>query len=208
MKTALRNIALSQGRAKQKERTRQALLRATRDLFEEGVIPTIALAAARAGVSEATAYRYYSEVRSLMQDSVGEQWPGLEKIVQELRSMTLAPDRAEYAAKAMARIVLANEIKIRTLISLSYGSGQPSQLAEAGKARPAFRLILIEAVLEPMRYSLKNQELRLLRQSLSVVIAAEAVLSMKDALNTSDKETIAALGWSARCITAAFQHDI
>lgn len=207
MTTAYGKTAITEGRVKQKERTRQALLRAARDLFEEGISPTIALAAARASVSEATAYRYYSDVHSLMQDSVAEQWPGLDEVVQELRRINLVQDRAKYAAEAMARIVLANEARIRSLIALSYTSGRTNQSAEARKIRPAFRLILIEVILEPLAHQLSSRQLNRLRQALSVVIGAEAVLSMKDALGTCEKDIIAALGWSARCIAAAAHQD-
>ncbi len=193
------------GRVKQKERTRQALMVAARDLFEEGTTPTIALAAERASVSEATAYRYYSDVRSLMQDSVAERWPGLEKVIEELEGMVLAQDRAEHAAKAMARIVLANEAQIRTLIALSYTAGPTNQAVDAEKVRPAFRLLLIDAILKPLNQVLSKRDRRLLRHSLSAVIGAESVLSMKDALGPSDKDVITALGWSARCIAIAAQ---
>lgn len=199
---------MTEGRVKQKERTRQALLSAARELFEEGVTPTMALAAARASVSEATAYRYYSDVRSLMQDSVAERWPGLDKVVQELQRMALPQDRAKHAAEAMARIVLANEAQIRALIALSYTSGHTDQTADTEKLRPAFRLILIEAVVEPLTYQLSSRTLKLLRHSLAVIIGAEAVLSMKDALRTSDRDTIAALGWSARSIVDAAHVDV
>ena len=80
------------GRANQKERTRQALLAATRTLLADGQAPTIARAAERALVSEATAYRYYSDVQNLLRDAF--QWPGLDGLLSELRAIPTVEARA------------------------------------------------------------------------------------------------------------------
>ncbi|HET7483433.1 MAG TPA: TetR/AcrR family transcriptional regulator, partial [Actinomycetota bacterium] len=47
------------GRARQKSRTRRALIEAARESFREGHVPTIATAAELADISRATAYRYF-----------------------------------------------------------------------------------------------------------------------------------------------------
>src|SRR5277367_3691273 len=105
------------GRANQKERTRQALLAATRALLAEGRAPTIARAAERALVSEATAYRYYSDSQTLLRDALAVRWPQLESVLSDLRAMPAIEERARRAAEAMAQTVLANEGEIRALIA-------------------------------------------------------------------------------------------
>src|SRR5271169_1571295 len=111
-------------RTKQKERTRKALLVAARELLSEGQAPTVAASAERALISEATAYRYYPSARSLLQDVLAINWPGLEKMIVDLRALPTVEARAQLAAEAMARTVLANEAQVRALISLSYSSGK------------------------------------------------------------------------------------
>src|SRR3954471_19322331 len=54
------------GRSSQKQRTRNALLAAARDLIAAGADPTIEDAARRASISRATAYRYFATKRELL----------------------------------------------------------------------------------------------------------------------------------------------
>ena len=54
------------GRIQQKQRTRQALVDAARDLVARGLAPTVEEAAADAGISRATAYRYFPSQSALL----------------------------------------------------------------------------------------------------------------------------------------------
>src|SRR5690349_12522503 len=54
------------GRTRQKARTRDALVDAARDLLAEGSTPQVEDAAARAGISRTTAYRYFANQRALL----------------------------------------------------------------------------------------------------------------------------------------------
>src|ERR1700722_10103316 len=64
------------GRKKQRQRTRADLLRAARKIVEQGGQPTVAEVADAAGISRATAYRYFSKpgdmVREALLDAVAE----------------------------------------------------------------------------------------------------------------------------------------
>lgn len=190
------------GRVNQKERTRQALLAATRALLADGEAPTIARAAERALISEATAYRYYSDLPSLLRDALAVRWPELEGVLSDIRAIQGVGARAQRAAEAMARNVLAKEADIRALIALSY-TRRLEKGEASGPLRPSFRVALIEAVLEPLADRLGADERLQLQRALSVVIAAEAVLSLKDATGCSDEEIVATLGWTARQIVGA-----
>jgi len=54
------------GRSRQKARTRQALVEATRRLMADGVSPTVEEAAEAAGVSRTSAYRYFANQQALV----------------------------------------------------------------------------------------------------------------------------------------------
>src|SRR5258705_606566 len=56
----------AQGRTGQKARTRAAMIEAARTLLAAGTTPTVEAAAAHAGVSRATAYRYFVNQRALL----------------------------------------------------------------------------------------------------------------------------------------------
>src|ERR1700682_3085059 len=68
MAVAPRRVSLTDGRTKQKQRTRAALLDAAADLARRGGSPSIAQVADAANISHATAYRYFPNTQSLWAD--------------------------------------------------------------------------------------------------------------------------------------------
>src|SRR5690349_16109798 len=91
------------GRTKQKSRTREALLAATRALLGEGVHPTVEQAADRASISRTTAYRYFTNQRALLTAC----YPSLD-----------APSLlgADAPADPIARLEIVTEIVARQLV--------------------------------------------------------------------------------------------
>src|SRR5258708_40153220 len=71
------------GRTRQKQRTRDALVTAARDLVAQGQTPTVDEAATKASVSRTTAYRYFPNQRTLL----GAAHP-------EIDTRSLLPDTA------------------------------------------------------------------------------------------------------------------
>ena len=63
------------GRANQKARTRAAIVDACRDLVRSGAEVTMPEVARRALVSEATAYRYFPDLISLLREALAGAWP-------------------------------------------------------------------------------------------------------------------------------------
>jgi len=57
---------LETGRTAQKQRTRDALVAAARQLVAEGAAPTVDAAAGAAGIARATAYRYFPTQLALL----------------------------------------------------------------------------------------------------------------------------------------------
>lgn len=187
------------GRVNQKERTKQALLDATRALIAEGQAPSVGKAAARARISEATAYRYFSDLRSLLREAHAEQWPDLNGILAELRALPTFEDRTGRAAEAIARNVLANEQGVRALIASTY-LPEPDTKKSNKPSRPAFRELLIKAALEALPKRTNAKVFRNIELALTAVISAETVLSLKDSGISDSEEIIATLSWLARLI--------
>src|SRR3954468_10364041 len=108
------------GRVRQKRRTRDALVDATRQLGAEGDTPTVEVAAERAGVSRTTAYRYFPTQATL-----------LAAAHPEIVTTTLLPPRppadvAERLEIAVARVtdmVVDTEPQQRTMLRLSLEPG-------------------------------------------------------------------------------------
>ena len=120
-------------RTKQKERTRKALLEAARELLAEGRAPTVAASAGRVLISEATAYRYYTSARSLLQDALAVNWPGLEKVLADpARTSDCWRAGAVCRRSDMARTIIQNEAQVRALIALSYSTGTQTRFIPRG----------------------------------------------------------------------------
>lgn len=186
-------ILSHKGRVNQKERTRQALLEAARDLVASGIVPTVAGTAEHARVSVATAYRYYSDSRSLIRDAVASNWPDLAAVRQAIRESPKLTERARTAAEAMARTVLANEASVRAVIATSYAASSKDGQAP-GAMRPAFRTELVDDVLGAASPRLGARVLRDLRLALLTVVSAEAVLALKDVAGCDDDEIVRTIG--------------
>ena len=65
-------------RVNQKERTRQAIVAATRELIRTSGEVTMPAVAKSALVSAATAYRYFPDLASLLREALAGVWPSPE----------------------------------------------------------------------------------------------------------------------------------
>src|SRR5688572_16074943 len=107
------------GRRRQKGRTRQALIGAARHLIAAGETPTIEQAADAAGISRATAYRYFPNQR----DMLVAAHPEIEA------TSLLGPEppqdvgaRLDRVVDALTRMLIENEPQLRTMLRLSLES--------------------------------------------------------------------------------------
>ncbi|MDQ1551935.1 MAG: hypothetical protein QOD50_1357, partial [Actinomycetota bacterium] len=106
----------SAGRTQQKQRTRQALVTAAREMVARGVTPTVEEAAAKASISRTTAYRYFASQRSL-----------LVAAHPEIEARSLLPENAPADAEArldlvvqnFLRLIIGSETQQRTMLRLS-----------------------------------------------------------------------------------------
>lgn len=181
-------------RTAQKERTRQSLLAAARSLVEEGVQPTMGRVAVRAGVSEATLYRHYSQPRALLRDALTVEWPDLDAVIADVRAAEDLSDRVERAAIAMATFVLSQEGSVRTLLSSTRQEPRAST-HRSGLPEASFRRRLVTAVLDGLE--LPEADLRSLELALIVIVSPQAVLTIADAMPTQPNEIARELAWMA-----------
>src|ERR1700677_3769109 len=160
------------GRVNQKKRTRDAIVRAAADLSRTGREVTMPEIAKAALVSEATAYRYFPDLASLLREAIADQLP------DPARALAEATDSADL----LMRHVLAREGVVRAMIAAT--------IARPGStgARPALRLGLIDYALEPLQGRPGPAVLEQLKLGLSPVISAEALFSLPD-LHGLDPET-------------------
>jgi AcrR family transcriptional regulator len=185
-------------RTNQMERTRSAIVAAARDLADSGREMTMPAIAAEARVSEATAYRYFPDLISLLRVAVT-----VEDQVATLRSVTRGDDPVErigQAAEILGRAVLRRPGAVRAVVAATVA--KPSTAAD----RPASRFGLIEHALAPWIEGnglTGDSEVAQLQRDLAVVISAESVFTLIDLCGLDSDDAIASLVATARRLTAA-----
>src|SRR5688572_30161625 len=102
---------VSTGRTRQKERTRNAIIDAARAQFDHGSIPTVEQAADAAGVSRATAYRYFANQRELL--LTVQEWAAEPSLVPE--GVTDVEARLLSVVDRIAESTLAKEAAYRAM---------------------------------------------------------------------------------------------
>src|ERR1700751_142792 len=134
------------GRANQKTRTRRAIVDAGRELVRTGAEGTMPEGAKRALVSEATAYRYFPDLTSLLAETIDGLWPGPAEALAPVASSADPVERGRFACEFLLRGVLSYQGAVRAMIS---GTITRRGLAPA---RPGIRFGLIDYALAPFRY--------------------------------------------------------
>lgn len=184
--------------ANQMERTRSAIVAAARELADSGAEITMTAIAAEARVSEATAYRYFPDLVSLLRAAVMAQ-----DQVAVLRSVTRGDDPVErigQATEILARAVLRRQGAVRAVVASTIA--KPS----TAKDRPAQRFGLIEHALAPWIDAnglTESPGVEQLVRDLSLVISAESVFTLTDLCGLSPDDAVASLVNTARRMTAA-----
>lgn len=195
---ALRNET---GRTNQKRRTHDAIVRAAVELISTGRDVTMPEIAKAALVSEATAYRYFPDLPSLLQEAMAGQ---LTTPAEALASAAGSRDPVERIAAAtehLLRHVLAQQGAVRTMIAATV-----TRPASAAAARPSLRTGLIEHALEPLDDTLGATDpaaLAQLKLDLAVVVSAEALFSLTDLYQLDPDAAVASIVHTATILTRA-----
>jgi AcrR family transcriptional regulator len=186
------------GRANQKTRTRRAIIDAGRELVRTGADVTMPEVAKRALVSEATAYRYFPDLTSLLAETIDGLWPSLDEALAPVASSADPVERVRFACEFLLRGVLAYQGAVRAMIS---GTITRPGLAPG---RPGIRFGLIDRALAPFG---DGRDLAQLRRDLAVVVSAEALFTLTDLCGLSPEEAIASAARTAATLTAAAFRD-
>ncbi|TQS40377.1 TetR/AcrR family transcriptional regulator [Cryptosporangium phraense] len=182
-------------RTNQIERTRSAIVAAARELADSGAEISMPAIAAAARVSEATAYRHFPDLVTLLRAAVM-----VEDQVAVLRSVVEGDDPVErvgLAAEILGRAVLRRQGAVRMVVASTIA--KPSTAPD----RPVQRFALIEHALAPWVEKHPDFDVDELVRDLSVVISAESVFTLLDLCRLPPEEAIASLVSTARKIVSA-----
>ncbi len=186
------------GRTRQKQRTRDALVAAGRDLVASGVTPTIEQAAAAAGISRPAAYRYFPN-----------QWALLAAAHPETAVGSLLPSnppedpaaRLSTVIQAFTQLIVDTEAQQRTMLRLSL-EADPVERA-ALPLRQGRAISWIEEALSPLRDRLSDQAIHQLALAIRSAVGIEALAWLTDIANLSRDEAAELMSWSAQALLHA-----
>jgi AcrR family transcriptional regulator len=180
----------------QKARTRAAIVQAVHQLARSGAEITMPSVAKAALVSEATAYRYFPDLVTLLLEADQGTWPDPAQALTPVADSADPVERIGFAARLLLDGVLANESAVRAMIA---GSITRPELASR---RPGHRFGLIDAALAPAADRLDPDALAQLRRDLAVAVSAEALFTLTDLCELSRPEAVDSAVHTARALTA------
>ena len=181
----------------QKARTRAAIVQAVHELARSGTEITMASVAKAALVSEATAYRYFPDLVTLLLEADQGTWPDPDESLAPVAASADPVERIGFAARLLLAGVLANESAVRAMIA---GSVTTPALAAR---RPGHRFGLIDAALAPAADRIDPAGLAQLRRDLAVVVSADALFTLTDLCGLSGPDAVDSAVRTARTLTAS-----
>lgn len=196
--------ATAGGRANQKARTRAALVAAAAELVREGEPPSVPAAAARARISPATAYRYFSSADDLWFEAsdVAVDWER-ELDAADARVDACGDDlaaRLDEVVRSIGWRMLDDQVPFRRIarqaldqsLAQAEGGDGPGADAERVPVRAGRRNRSNRKVVEPLRGRLPDADLDRLVAALGLVIGTEAMIALTDGV-ALDVETAKAV---------------
>jgi AcrR family transcriptional regulator len=190
------------GRTNQKTRTRNAIVDACRELARSGAEITMPQVARLALVSEATAYRYFPDMVSLLQEALDGLWPDAAQALAPVAASADPAERIGFACEYLLRGVHAYQGSVRAMISHTIVA------PERAPARPGIRFKLIDYALAPFeradgRACLPPAAMARLKQDLAIVVSAEALFVLTDLCGLPPGDAIASVVRTATTLTKA-----
>jgi AcrR family transcriptional regulator len=193
-------FAEGKGRTNQRARTQRAIVEACVGLIRQGQPVTMPAVAKAALVSEATAYRYFPDLASLLAQALAADWPTPTEALAPVEASTDPVERVTFATRFLLRGVAERQAVVRAMISATI-----AQL-DLGRARPGIRFGLIDCALAPFVDAFAAADpdlLPQLRLDLAVVVSAEALFSLTDLCGLSIDDAIESAAKTAGTLTAA-----
>jgi AcrR family transcriptional regulator len=184
------------GRTRQKARTRSALIDAARRLLAGGRAATVEEAAEAAGVSRATAYRYFANQRALLVAA----HPEIEATSLLQEDAPADPhERLDRTIAELIQLTVDTEPELRTMLRLSLEPGPREELL----LRQGRAIGWIEEALAPLQRQLPPSALRRLVLAIRSACGIEALVWLTDVAGLSRQQASKLMRWSALALLRA-----
>ncbi len=172
----------------------------------EGEPPTVARAAEAAGVSRATAYRYFPTQESLTLElsDVTPKVAGVEAMLERLEGPDVE-QRLLTLLDEFNTIALAEQRYFRRAMWVAQDTWLRSDRAgeELPAVREGRRMRWLDRVLEPVADDLPPDRRARLQAALALTIGIDSLTIMKDICGLDNEEALDVLRWTARALLRA-----
>lgn len=184
-------------------RTRKLMLETAISLMQQGATPSVSDVAEAAGVSRATAYRYFPSQADLVHAVVDQ---ALGPILSWDSESEDAEERVgQLLDETMPRIV-EFEATFKAALKLSLEQWARQQAGTLGDERPftrGHRIELLQSAIAPLRKTLPRARFQRLARALSLVYGLELLIVLKDLWGLEESETQSVAQWAARALVRA-----
>jgi AcrR family transcriptional regulator len=178
---------LESGRTRQKQRTRDQLIAAARELITAGDTPRVEEVAAAAGISRPTAYRYFASQAELLAAAYPET--GATSVLPDPPPAAVG-ERVAAVARYVIDRVQESEPQQRAMLRLSLGEVPHELPLRQGRVIPWF----VEA-LEPMVESIGGESVHRLALALRAACGIETRVWLSDVAGLAPAEVSALQEW-------------
>ncbi len=185
-------------------RTWKLLLSEAMTLMQRGRIPSVAEVASGAGVSRATAYRYFPSRSKLIAAVVGES-------LGPVRTFHAEGEDGQARLRALFEQTFPRfkefepQLRAALLLALEHQSLERVGLLEEEPFRRGHRREILRRTAAPLRGELGERGFDRLVKALSVVYGIETYVVLKDIWGASDRETESLARWM---LDALVQHAL
>lgn len=181
-----------------KRRTREALVAAAREIVADGRTPKVEDAAAAAGVSRTTAYRYFPNRDALLIAAHPEV--GTESML-DAEASDDPQERLDAVVGRVIQMIRSTEVQQRTMLRLALDP-DPERRAELPLRQGRVIPWIVEA-LDPLREELGDDGVRRVALAIRSAIGIEALVWLTDVAGQTHDEAADTMRWSARSMLAS-----
>jgi AcrR family transcriptional regulator len=196
------------GRARQRRRTRKAIVDAATKLIESGRTPSVAEIADAADVSRRTVYLYFPSIEQLLIDAT------LGALTANAVSAAFAPEeladdvpgRVDALVRALNAMTDDTMALGRSLIRLTVETAPDG---DAGAPRRGYRRVeWIEEALAPLRGRASDEQFERLVSALSMITGWEAFIVLRDVRGLDHEAEEAVTRWAAAALVDATLREL
>lgn len=194
--------ALTSGRANQKARTRQAIVRAAGALLARGERPTLDEIAAEAKVSRATAYRYFPGLDALLSEAAVDLLVPAPEDLFGGNAPTNALDRLALVDETFDRACRDREVALRLMLARALERSATRERVD-GPLRQNRRVPLLKQALAPLESKLGPAGIARLAQALAMIVGTEGFIALTDVVGLDRADARAVRRWAIDALVAA-----